>query len=76
MARLVRHEQTGPIKIDPATWPRDAQGNLKPIFVCACGLSSKFPFCDGTHKGCNEEPGMVYRYDPVTKAVLDATQEA
>ncbi|HEX8876722.1 MAG TPA: CDGSH iron-sulfur domain-containing protein [Phycisphaerales bacterium] len=77
MARLVRHEQSAPIKIDPATWPRDEQGNLKVLSICACGLSAKFPFCDGAHKGCkNEEPGKVYRYDPVTKAILDATQEA
>lgn len=76
MARLVRHEQTSPVKIDPATWPRDEAGNLKPIFICACGISGKFPFCDGTHKGCKtEEPGKVYRYDPVTKAVLDSSAE-
>lgn len=76
MARLVRHEQTAPIKIDPATWPRDEQGNLKVISICACGISSKFPFCDGAHKGCKaEEPGKVYRYDPVTKAILDASKE-
>ena len=54
---------------------RDPQGNLKPFFVCACGLSSKFPFCDGSHKGCSEEPGRLYRYDPVTKAVLDSSAE-
>ena len=60
MARLVRHEETSPIKIDPATWPRDENGNLKTIFICACGISSKFPFCDGTHKGCKgEEVGKV-----------------
>ena len=76
MARLVRHEQTAPIKIDPATWPRDEQGNLKVISICACGISAKFPFCDGAHGGCKaEEPGKVYLYDPVTKAILDATQE-
>lgn len=76
MARLVRLEQTGPIKIDPTSWPRDAEGNLKSIFICACGLSSKLPFCDGTHKTCREEPGVLYTYDPVTKAVIDATKEA
>lgn len=76
MARLVRHEETSPIKIDPATWPRDENGNLKTIFICACGISSKFPFCDGTHKGCKgEEAGKVYRYDPITKAVIDSSQE-
>lgn len=77
MARLVRHEQTAPLKIDPATWPRDEQGNLKPIFVCACGISAKFPLCDGTHKCCkSEEPGLVYRYDPQTRAVTETTPDA
>ena len=77
MARIVRHEATGPIKIDPATWPKDPLGNLKPIWVCACGLSATFPFCDGTHKGCTaEEPGSVYTYDPVTKKPIDRRPEA
>jgi CDGSH-type Zn-finger protein len=65
----------GPIKIDPKAepgtpnaWPRDDQGNLKPVFVCACGISKTFPFCDGTHKVCKaEEPEAVYEYDPDTK---------
>ena len=83
MARLVLHNATSPVKIDPAAapdtpgaWPRDPQGNLKPVFVCACGLSSQFPFCDGTHKGCREEQaGHVYTYDPVTKRVIDHRPE-
>ena len=33
----------------------DSKGNVietKPVFsLCRCGLSSKKPFCDGTHKG-------------------------
>ena len=58
MARLVTFEATGPIKVEPSD---------KPIFVCACGLSRKFPFCDGTHKACrDEEAGKTYRYDPAT----------
>ena len=64
MPRIVKHTATGPIKIDPANWPRDAEGNLKSIFVCACGLSAKFPFCDGAHKGCvSEDPAEVYVYE-------------
>lgn len=77
MARLVRLEATGPIKIDPAQFPRDEQGNLKPMFICACGLSTKLPFCDGTHKStCKaEEAGHVYRYDPETRAVIEKRPE-
>jgi CDGSH-type Zn-finger protein len=62
MARLVRFEGTGPIRIDPQE---------KPIFICGCGLTTKAPFCDGSHKACREEKeGTLYRYDPQTKAVV------
>ncbi|MHC4247201.1 MAG: CDGSH iron-sulfur domain-containing protein [Planctomycetota bacterium] len=58
MARLVRIEGTGPIKIEPQE---------KPVFVCGCGLTEKFPFCDGGHKRCrDEEPEALYRYDVET----------
>ena len=58
MPRIVKLDATGPIKVEPSD---------KPIFVCACGLSRKFPFCDGTHKTCrDEEAGKIYRYDPET----------
>lgn len=72
MARIIRNDATGPVKIDPAAFPRDEAGNLKPIWVCACGLSATFPICDKSHKAkCrDEEPGFVYEYDPVTKEVL------
>ncbi len=69
MPRVVRFEQTSPIKIDPATLPLDESGKPKPIFICACGISSKFPYCDASHKACRDElPGVLYRYDPVTKS--------
>jgi CDGSH-type Zn-finger protein len=55
MARLVKHTATGPVKVDPSD---------KPVFVCACGLSKRFPFCDGTHKACKDEPeGQTFQYD-------------
>lgn len=77
MARLVRLEATGPIKIDPAQFPRDEQGNLKAIWICACGLTSTPPFCDKTHKtACkNEQAGTVYEYDPVTKELKSSRPE-
>jgi len=55
MARLVRLTGTGPQKIEPSD---------KPTFVCTCGLSKKFPLCDGTHKICRDEPeGATFVYD-------------
>jgi CDGSH-type Zn-finger protein len=55
MARLVKFNATGPVKVEPSD---------KPIFVCACGLSRKFPFCDGTHKTCRDEAeGKTFVYD-------------
>lgn len=62
MARLVRRDMDGPIRIDPQD---------KPVFVCGCGLTKNFPFCDGTHKACKqEEPGALYVYDE-NGAVID-----
>ncbi len=68
MARLIRCEATGPIRIDPSQFPRDEQGNLKALWVCACGLTATPPLCDKSHKACaGEEPGKVYEYDAATK---------
>ncbi len=68
MPRMIRHDATGPIRIDPQD---------KPIFVCACGLSQKFPLCDGTHKTCHsEQPGKVYVYDAERKSVIEERDEA
>lgn len=73
MPRIIRIDATGPHKIEPKDFPRDAEGNLKPLFICACGLTGRAPFCDGTHKACkvSEEPGYVYTYDPITRQVID-----
>lgn len=55
MARLIRQHRDGPIKIEPQE---------KPVWVCGCGLTKNFPFCDGNHKACaKEEPGKLYVYD-------------
>jgi CDGSH-type Zn-finger protein len=72
MARLVRHEAIGPVKIDPATLPLGPDGKPKKVAVCACGLSRTFPICDGTHKQLIEEPGGTYCYDPAARAAIES----
>lgn len=63
MARLVRHELTGPIRIDPQE---------KPVFVCGCGLTQNFPMCDGSHKACkSEQDGTLYVYDAERTSVVE-----
>ncbi|MCO8246289.1 MULTISPECIES: CDGSH iron-sulfur domain-containing protein [unclassified Haladaptatus] len=60
MAREVRHDATGPLKVDEDDFD-DEKGN---IAICMCGLSSDYPFCDGTHRTTrDEEAGTVYRYE-------------
>ncbi len=67
MPRLVRHDADGPIKIEPQD---------KPIFICGCGLTKNFPFCDGTHKSCkNETPGVVSVYDSEGNRVIEERAE-
>jgi Uncharacterized conserved protein len=67
MARLVRLDATGPIKVEPQD---------KPVWVCACGLSERFPFCDGSHKKCGAEPaGKVAVYDAERKVIVEERAE-
>lgn len=67
MPRLIRHELTGPIRIDPQD---------KPVFICGCGLTKNFPFCDGAHKICaSEEAGSLYEYDAQTHSVVRTTPD-
>ena len=87
MPRIVHFTATGPVKFDPnpplpgvepvpgiLPWPKDEAGRFKILSICACGLSKKFPICDGTHKGCKtEEPDHVYSYDPLTGSVISKT---
>ena len=65
MARMIRHEATGPIEVPPQE---------KSVWICACGLTKNFPFCDGSHKLCKkqEEDGKVYIYDGETANEVDA----
>lgn len=57
MARLIRRDATGPFKVE-------LEGAAKPAWICGCGLSSKQPYCDGSHKNTlREEEGKLYIYE-------------
>ncbi|MBM6617425.1 CDGSH iron-sulfur domain-containing protein [Bacillus sp. RD4P76] len=56
MAKVqIKVMNNGPYRITGEVELVDADGNVfeaKPAFsLCRCGLSSKLPYCDGTHKG-------------------------
>jgi CDGSH-type Zn-finger protein len=90
MPRIVRFTQTTPLKIDPnllpgqeppapnvMAWPRDERGQLKVLSLCTCGVSAKFPLCDGGHKACKDEDANTdYVYDPATKTRRAASDNA
>ncbi|HEX2972248.1 MAG TPA: CDGSH iron-sulfur domain-containing protein [Tepidisphaeraceae bacterium] len=62
MARLIRHDATGPIQIQP---------HNESVWICACGLSQTMPHCDGSHKKTkSEEPGKLYLYNKTRQAMV------
>ena len=71
MARMVRHEATGPIELKPQE---------KSAWICACGLSQNMPHCDGSHKQCKkdggEEDGKLYVYNKERTAVERVEDDA
>lgn len=60
MAREVRHTATSPLRIDED----DIDDEKGDIAICLCGLSSNYPFCDGSHRATHDEASdAVYRYE-------------
>ncbi|MES9684474.1 hypothetical protein CN514_18360 [Bacillus sp. AFS001701] len=45
----------GPLRVTGTVDLVDAEGNVYPqkaaFSLCRCGMSSKLPYCDSTHKG-------------------------
>ncbi len=56
MARLIKHAAQGPQEV------KTQSGDS--VWVCMCGISNKYPLCDGSHKRTkDEEPNKTYVYD-------------
>ena len=59
MTREVTHEATGPLRLDES----DLDDEKGDIAVCLCGLSERYPFCDGSHRVTeDEDEGVRYKY--------------
>jgi CDGSH-type Zn-finger protein len=67
MARLVRHEATGPIEITPQNTS---------VFICACGLSQTLPYCDGSHDNtAGEKAGHICVYDKARTKIIETKKD-
>jgi len=66
MADLPKIAQTSPIAVEVEAG--------KTYFWCSCGLSSKQPFCDGSHKGSDFGP-VKYTADESKKVFFCACKQ-
>lgn len=56
MTRIVQLEDHKPLLVKKAEMTED-------VWICRCGLSADWPYCDGTHKKTfGEQPGKLYKY--------------
>lgn len=69
MSRVVRFEAKAPVIIT-------SEEAKFPIGICACGLSDKFPYCNGNHMRTKDEDyEKVYRYTLEGREVVTVSAE-